>query len=208
VRLWRNGLAWAVSASMAMQSTLFYSLASWMGALLAGRGLNLDAVGVMMSLFFIVQIPSSLLTPMVFARSRHQGLASAGFAVAGAASLILMLYGPTATIALFCATLGISLGGFFALALSYMVWRSRTPDTAAALSGMAQTVGYLTASLGPLVLGLLRATPDPQLASTLWMLALLAGALAAGAISGRPGFVDEPPTVSSTEFSDRRDSLA
>jgi CP family cyanate transporter-like MFS transporter len=205
-RLWNNPLAWAVSINMAMQSTLFYSLASWMGALLAGRGLSLDAVGLTLSVFFLAQFPSSLFAPMLFARSRRQGLASVGLAVLAAVSLVLMLYGPTPTIALSCAILGFSLGGFFALALSYLVWRSHTPDTAAALSGMAQTVGYLTASAGPLLLGVLRGAPDPRLASTLWMLFLLAGAMAAGALAGRPAFVDEAPAPSSTEFPKRRDS--
>ena len=51
--------------------------------------------------------------------------------------------------------LGIGQGGCFALALVMIVLRSGDAMTAARLSGMAQSVGYTLAALGPLAIGLI-----------------------------------------------------
>jgi len=191
VALWRNRLAWAIAANMAMQSTLFYSLASWLGTLLIGRGVSVETAGLELSLFYLTQLVAALGAPILLARSRRQGLLAGSVAAVPGVAIIATLYGPLAWIPASCALLGLALGAVFAFALSFMVLRSREPHTAAALSGMAQTVGYLAASTGPLVLGIVRAAPDPRLASALWMSALVLAAMVAGSIAGRPAFVDD-----------------
>jgi CP family cyanate transporter-like MFS transporter len=70
------------------------------------------------------------------------------------------------------------------------VIRARSTDNAARLSSMAQCVGYIIASLGPLVLGLVNRTPDSRLASAAWLIALAVATMLAGSIAGRPRFVD------------------
>jgi CP family cyanate transporter-like MFS transporter len=51
--------------------------------------------------------------------------------------------------------LGIGQGGAFAIALTMIAQRGGTPETAARLSGMTQSVGYVMGALaGPLAVGL------------------------------------------------------
>jgi CP family cyanate transporter-like MFS transporter len=50
---------------------------------------------------------------------------------------------------------GLGCGSTIVLALSLFSLRTRTPDQAAALSGMAQSVGYLIAAGAPAAFGLL-----------------------------------------------------
>lgn len=50
--------------------------------------------------------------------------------------------------------MGMGQGAVFSITLSIIVLRSPDAATAAQLSGMAQAVGYLIASVGPLLLGL------------------------------------------------------
>ena len=51
-----------------------------------------------------------------------------------------------------------------------IVLRSADADTAAALSGMSQSGGYLLASLGPLVMGLLHSATDGWTVPLLFLL--------------------------------------
>ena len=51
------------------------------------------------------------------------------------------------------AALGIAQGASISLGLTLFVLRTRTAGAAAELSGMAQTVGYLVAALGPVTVG-------------------------------------------------------
>lgn len=190
--LWKNPLAWAVAANMAMQSTLFYSLVSWLATLLIARGVAVEAAAVDLSIFFLVQLISALAAPILLARTRRQGLLAASIAAVPGFGIVGALYGPIAWVPVWCALLGLALGAVFAFALSFLVLRAREPQAAAGLSGMAQTVGYLAASTGPLVLGIVRAAPDPRLASTLWMCALVVAAMVSASIAGRNAFVDEP----------------
>src|SRR5690606_6204632 len=55
--------------------------------------------------------------------------------------------------ALWVILIGFDLGGTFGLGLLFIVFRSHNADSANELSGMAQSVGYLVAALGPLVFG-------------------------------------------------------
>ena len=188
--LWRNALAWAVSGYMGLQSATFYAIALWMGALIAARGLGLHEVAADLTVFYFTQFLAALVTPVLLTRTRRQDVAAALTAGVNGAFIVAILYGPQALIVVFCAGLGASMGAVFAIALTFQVIRARTIDNAARLASMAQCVGYLIASAGPLVLGLVNRTPDARLASTIWLLALCVMTMFAGAIAGRRRFVD------------------
>ena len=57
---------------------------------------------------------------------------------------------------LWVVLLGLGQGACFSLALTFFALRARDPEHAAALSGMAQAVGYLLAAVGPFLFGVLR----------------------------------------------------
>ena len=59
----------------------------------------------------------------------------------------------TGLVALSVGALGLVLGGSFGLTLLLLILRADTSETATALSGMAQSVGYLVAATGPPLFG-------------------------------------------------------
>ena len=65
---------------------------------------------------------------------------------------------------------------------------ARAPDAgvAASLSAFAQSVGYLVASAGPLVVGLLHSATGSWNLPLVLLLVLCAAELAAGLLAGRP----------------------
>jgi len=188
--LWRNKLAWAVSVYMGLQSATFYAVALWLGALIAARGVALPAVAADLTIFYFTQFTAALFTPMLLTRVRRQDIVAVVIAGTNGTLLVAILYGPHATIPVFCALLGFLMGAMFGVALTFQVIRARSIDNAARLSSMAQCVGYLIASVGPLVLGLVNHSADARLASTIWLLTLAAITMVAGAFAGRPHFVD------------------
>ncbi len=79
-------------------------------------------------------------------------LVAAGFAVLVAAPSLAILA---------CTLLGLGAGPCLVLALSFQSERAGSSGEAAALAGMAQSIGYLVAAAGPLLLGILHdATSD------------------------------------------------
>jgi MFS transporter, CP family, cyanate transporter len=69
--------------------------------------------------------------------------------------LVGLLCFPTHAVVIWMIALGAAAGAGFALSMIMFVHRARGTDSSAALSGMAQTIGYLVAAAGPLSAGAL-----------------------------------------------------
>ena len=191
--LWGNGLAWAVSAYMGLQSALFYAMANWLGALIMARGVSLRDLATDLTAFYFVQFLTALVTPVILTKAPRQDIMA--IIIAGTAGVVIaaILYGPQNAILPLCALLGLTMGAMFAVGLTFQVLRARSTDNVARLSSMALCVGYLIASFGPLVLGLVNRSADARLLSTIWLCTIAVFTMIAGAFAGRPRFVD-PPT--------------
>jgi CP family cyanate transporter-like MFS transporter len=72
-----------------------------------------------------------------------------------AVSFVALLAAPLSWQWVLAAVLGLAQGAAFSLAILIIVLRAGDSGTAAQLSGMAQSVGYTMAALGPLLAGVL-----------------------------------------------------
>ncbi|ARQ08434.1 major facilitator superfamily protein [Rhizobium etli] len=154
--LWRDRLAWQVTLFMGLQSALAYCVFGWLVPILRGRGLDGVTAGAIVSLSVMVQAASCLVVPHIAVRGRDQRLINAGLCGVAVMALLGLLFAPLSSVWLWAVLQGIGQGGLIAAAMTTIVLRSRDPDVAAHLSGMAQCVGYLLAAIGPLIVGLIR----------------------------------------------------
>src|SRR4051794_798061 len=183
--LWRNRLAWQVTAFMGIQSLLFYSCLSWLPALLRSEGIERGAAGALLSVMLLTAIPTCLLVPVWASRAHDQRPAIAVTLAVYAAGLTGLLVAPGAAPALWATLLGFAQGAL--LALAFLMFGLRAPDQehAAQLSAMAQTLGYAVAAAGPLLLGALHEATGGWTTPVAVLLALLLPLLAAGMAAGR-----------------------
>ncbi|MBX5151961.1 cyanate transporter [Rhizobium sp. L9] len=154
--LWRDRLAWQVTLFMGLQSALAYCVFGWLVPILRERGLDGVTAGAIVSLSVMVQAASCLVVPHVAVRGRDQRWINAGLCGVAVIALLGLLFAPLSSVWLWAVLQGIGQGGLIAAAMTTIVLRSRDPDVAAHLSGMAQCVGYLLAAIGPLIVGLIR----------------------------------------------------
>ena len=82
----------------------------------------------------------------------------AGSSKAAAGGLLGLLFAAASVPAVWMVLIGVGQGATISLALTLIVLRAPDQTFAAGLSGMAQTVGYLLAAVGPLVVGVLHST--------------------------------------------------
>jgi MFS transporter, CP family, cyanate transporter len=108
------------------------------------------------------------------------GLAGAGFAPTGLAPGFMVL-------------LGLGQGACLALGIYYTMARAPDPVAAASLSAFAQGVGYLIASAGPLLIGLLHTVTGGWSASIAVLLGVGVLQLITGWLAGRPMTVPAGP---------------
>lgn len=155
VNLWRSTLAWQVTMFMGLQSMVFYVIIAWLPEILKQQGISADQSGLLLSVMQLALLPFTFIAPVIASRMRSQRLLvtlTFGLMLAGTLGL---LYGSLGIIILWIIILGIGGGFAFGLAMMFFGLRTENANQAAELSGMAQSVGYLLAAIGPTLFGYL-----------------------------------------------------
>lgn len=150
----RSRLAWATALCFGAQSAQAYAQFGWFPAILHDGGLSSGAAGAMQGLLSAVGIPMTLALPALIAWAGSRPVLPWLFAVVTMAGWAGVLVAPASVPWLWAILLGIG-GCAFTWTLTMIGRRARTPDGTAALSGFAQSIGYVIAGLGPFGTGLL-----------------------------------------------------
>ncbi|MQA73789.1 MAG: MFS transporter [Solirubrobacterales bacterium] len=183
--LWRSRLAWTVTGFWAMQSFGFYVVIAWLPEILIEAGLDDADAGLMLFVAQVAGVAATLTIPPLAGRRPDQR----GIVVASAAVLVLAVLGliaaPDTATVVWVLLLGFGQGCGLSLALLFLPLRTREHRTAAELSGMAQTVGYLVAATGPILAGLLHDGLGGWKPTLVLLLAAAAAQLAFGLGAGR-----------------------
>lgn len=183
-RVWHSALAWQVTLYMGTNSILYYVLIGWLPSILFASGFSPAEAG---SLHGIMQLASAipgLLLPPLIARMKDQRLIAVGIAALIAIGLLgFLLVPPWSTLWAVC--FGAGSGAGVILSLMFMSLRVSNAQQAAALSGMAQCVGYLLAASGPTIAGMIHDASGGW-SVPLWICVALAVAMAVfGGMAGR-----------------------
>ncbi|MGQ1838172.1 MFS transporter [Kocuria turfanensis] len=151
---WRSALGWQVTLFMGLQSVAFYVYMAWLPSIERSHGVSATTAGTHMALFLLVGMAASLSSGALMHRFGDQRAVAFG----GAALALVSYAGLAATpaLVLLWVVLGAAgCGSLIVVALSLFSLRSSSHQQAAALSGMAQSVGYGLAAVGPAVFGVL-----------------------------------------------------
>ncbi|QFZ24142.1 MFS transporter [Saccharothrix syringae] len=152
--LLRDATAWQATVYLALRALAFFTALGWLPTVLVTYGYGRAEAGAMLSLVMLVSIPAAVLAP-VFAGKVTPRPVIVLIVLLGAVSNLGLVIVPDA-VTLWAVLLGVALGGGFAMAMTFIGLRSPDPATAAQLSGMVQTIGYLVGAVGgPFAFGLL-----------------------------------------------------
>jgi MFS transporter, CP family, cyanate transporter len=184
--LGRHALAWHVTLFMGMQSLLYYAALSWLPTMLRDRGESAGAAGDLLALMGVGNLAVSLIIPVAAQRMRSQHVLVVPTAIALAGGLAGLLYAPLGGAVAWALILGAGQNSALALAIFFTAARTPDPATAASLSGMAQAVGYLLASTGPLEVGLLHSATGSWTAPVAVLFVITAVLLVVGILAARP----------------------
>lgn len=188
--MWRDAVAWQVAAYMGLQSAVFYMTLTWLAAISVSAGRSAVVAGYDVMLFQLCALVGAPLVPLVF-RGRLARVVPAvipAFAVVGVVGLLVS---PGAAIPVWAGAIGLTSGASLGMALTLVAVRARDAGSATALSGMAQSVGYLLAAAGPAVFGALHAATRGWSASLVLLLATVLLLAGTGVAVGRDRFVGD-----------------
>jgi len=186
VKVYRYALAWQVTAFMGLQSLLYYAALSWLPTIFQDRGDSAVTAGNLLALMGVGNLATSLIVPVLAHRRPSQRGLVVPSLIGTAAGLAGSLWAPLGSAPFWVLVLGVSQGSCLGLAIFFMLARAPDAGVAASLSAFAQSVGYLVASAGPLVVGLLHSATGSWNLPVALLLVLCAAELATGLLAGRP----------------------
>jgi MFS transporter, CP family, cyanate transporter len=186
IKIYKYALTWQVTAFMGLQSLLYYAALSWLPTIFQDRGTSAVTAGNLLALMGVGNLATSLIVPVLAHRSAGQRALVVPSLIGTAAGLAGSLWAPLGTAPFWVLVLGVSQGSCLGLAIFFMMARAPDAGVAASLSGFAQSVGYLVASAGPLVVGLLHTATGSWDIPVALLLVLSAAELTVGVLAGRP----------------------
>ena len=131
-------------------------------------------------------LATSLIVPVLAHRRPGQRALVVPSLIGTAVGLAGSLWAPLGTAPFWVLVLGVSQGSCLGLAIFFMMARAPDAGVAASLSAFAQSVGYLVASVGPLMVGLLHTATGSWNIPVALLLVLAAVELAVGVLAARP----------------------
>ncbi|EMI5801089.1 CynX/NimT family MFS transporter [Klebsiella aerogenes] len=150
--IWRSALAWQVTLFLGINSLVYYVIVGWLPAILQSMGYSEAQAGSLHGLLQLATAAPGLAIPLVLHRLKDQrGIAVLVALMCVFSTLGLWLLPGQAVI--WTLIFGFGSGATMILGLTFIGLRASSAHQAAALSGMAQTIGYLLAACGPPLIG-------------------------------------------------------
>ncbi|MET3920281.1 MFS transporter [Arthrobacter sp. UYEF20] len=168
-----------ITLGFTVQALLAYAVLSWFPYMLVTMGMTASASGLMFGLMQLVSVPAGMVLVAIGSRPRRLRAAFHLATVTMALGVLAMLVLPVDWAPLTAVLLGFGLG-IFPLVMVMISRGGRTTEETTALSTVAQSAGYLLATLGPFGMGLLHSATGSWTLPLILLLAVALGQIAVG----------------------------
>ncbi|EAA9982195.1 CynX/NimT family MFS transporter [Salmonella enterica subsp. enterica] len=150
--IWRSPLAWQVTLFLGLNSLIYYVIIGWLLTILISHGYSEAQAGSLHGLLQLATAAPGLAIPLILHRFNDQRWIAALVSLLCAVGAAGLWFVPGQAI-IWTLLFGFGSGATMILGLTFIGLRASSAHQAAALSGMAQSVGYLLAACGPPVMG-------------------------------------------------------
>jgi len=194
-RIGRSSTVWGLVILFGMMSFSNYGIITWVPAMLTDAGGSAALGGTMVALYSAWGMVAAVVVPRVATRMRNPFVVVVACAIILAAGYLGLLLSPLGGTLVWICALGIGVSTF-PLCVTLVNARTRTAQTASAVSGFVQGIGYGLACFAPIGLGFLREATGSWSGPLLVLAASTVPGVIAGWFACRPRFVDDGPPSS------------
>jgi CP family cyanate transporter-like MFS transporter len=155
------------------------------------QGIDEASAGFHLALAQMVGVPFGFLAAWIMNRARDQRIIAVGYLPLTLIGLLGAMFVPQ-FIPVFTVMIGITTGMMLPVAMGLISERTATAADAVRMSGMAQSIGYVVAGLGPIIAGGLFEATGGWMAGLGLLVAVVLGLMVAGLFAGRDRTIGEP----------------
>mgnify|MGYP001756358447 FL=1 len=188
--LFRSKKARALALFFGIQSLHAFVEMGWLAQIFRDYGVSQNYAGMLAGLMQLLSIPCAMLAPTLLEKSKNPRALVAGIASIAAPAYLGMLLAPDSVPWLWVILFALS-NTTFPMALTLIGWSGRSSETTALLSSFVQSFGFLIASLGPLLVGVLLQATTGWTVPLIFCLVLVIPFAITGYIAAAPGYVDD-----------------
>ena len=151
IYVWKSKIAWQITFFLGLNSFLMYVFTAWLPSILSAKGYSAEMAGYIAGFFQLsssVSIVILILLMKIVKNDKIIAFSLSHFTLIGILGLLFNTY-----VSISVILTGIGIGAGFTLGLMLISSRSQNEYQAVYLSSMAQSIGYLIASIGPIAVG-------------------------------------------------------
>ena len=191
-RLPRLPLAWAMTFIFGVSASMAYVSFGWLPQVIADvGGVSAAEAGFLLGVFSVVALPCSLVVPGLTVRyAWATPVLLITSVVTGSIGLLGLVLAPHAFLYGWVVLYGLT-GIMFPMSLALLSIRARTHESAVALSGFVQSIGYGIAAVFPLLIGLLHETTGGWQVPLMVVIGVLVVSIPAGLVAGRRRTIED-----------------
>jgi CP family cyanate transporter-like MFS transporter len=186
----RTRLGWLMALFFGLQSLQAYSIFGWFAELYRDAGFSAHTAGLLLGVITGISIPLSFLIPWLVSRMHDQTLLMCLVMGCYPLGYVGLMLAPASGAWAWAVLVGIGTTTF-PLILTLIGLRARTPAGTAALSGFAQSIGYLIAGIGPFGIGQLNDLTGGWTVPLVALLVVTVPQLVLGLAVSRPAYVED-----------------
>lgn len=182
VSMWGRPRAWALLIYFGASSFVFYSIVAWLPSIAESAGISHNSSSLIAGLFQLFSIPAAFLAPLIATRARNRQPIVLGLGLLSFIGVAMMMLpiGSMIYYVIISILLGLGIAGTFAFIMTILGLKTDNPADTSSLSGMVQSLGYLIAAIGPVIIGKFKALTGGWLVSEITTLIVIALFVAAG----------------------------
>lgn len=149
---WKTKKAWYFLLFFGLQSSIFFSVLTWLAPIVTSTGMTLLEAGSILSMMTIVQILMNLLYPALMTRFPARQFWIFGLLLLGVVAIGLLWTGIPLFMWIGAFIMGIPLGGLFPISLLFPLEETTTAEETNSWTAMMQTGGFIIGGLIPLLI--------------------------------------------------------
>ena len=152
---WKTKRAWMLLLFFGVQTSLFFSMTTWLAPIAQEAGFTLATAGLVLTVMSIVQLFGNLTIPAMLDKYPNRMAWITGLTAVALVGGIMMWIGGTAFIWAGAMLIGLAMSGLFPIGILLPLDDARNDKEANEWSSMVMSGGFMMSAIIPLVIGVL-----------------------------------------------------